>query len=176
MNCCYLFSQLRKLRLRMRHCARIVAASLLGASLEAQAQLITDGGVEDPCWVQDEKSVAPALIYSVVMIDDPSSDPEEVQAIFGRALVAECKVDETDETGATALIYSIIFNRPQMAEQLLQAGANAYVRLRHNRPVLNGKNAFEVLDLFLDRQPLTDRSQLRDVLERQHERRVSKIH
>lgn len=165
-------TRLRITRLGARSCALFISAALLAFTPLTQAQLNADA--EDPCWVQDQSGVAPALIYSVVMIDDPSSDPEEVQAIFGRALIADCNVNDTDDTGSSALTYAIIFNRPAMAEQLLNAGANAYVRRHHSKPQLNGKNAFEILEIVSQSQPLTDRSALREIFERQHARRVSK--
>lgn len=155
-----------------------LSAGLLALALFTTAaanELPLRSAAEDPCWVQDGNLIAAALPYAVVMIDDPSSDPEEVQAIFARALAADCPVNETDDTGSTALIYAIIFNRAEMAEQLLNAGANAYVRLRHDKPQLNGKNAFEVFELISASQPLTDRSKLRRVLEQQHRRHLSKL-
>lgn len=122
---------------------------------------------KNPCSLTDGRGFeAPTIVLMAGAYDKLSKDKVAVLKIIETAINAGCAIDEPDELGLSPLNAAILYNEPALVERFLQAGADPYRTIVSSRASIDGLDAFEFLQMLMNKAPSQDRAALRTVLDR----------
>jgi ankyrin repeat protein len=121
---------------------------------------------KNPCRLTDGRGFeAPTIVLMTGAYDKLSKDKVAVLKVIDTAINAGCDIDEPDELGFSPLNAAILYNEPALVEHFLQAGADPYRRIVSSRASIDGLDAFEFLQMLMNKAPSQDRAALRTVLD-----------
>lgn len=121
---------------------------------------------KNPCRLTDGRGFeAPTIVLMTGAYDKLSKDKVAVLKVIDTAINAGCDIDEPDELGFSPLNAAILYNEPALVEHFLQAGADPYRKIVSSRASIDGLDAFEFLQMLMNKAPSQDRAALRTVLD-----------
>ncbi|WP_313009320.1 hypothetical protein [Stutzerimonas nitrititolerans] len=121
---------------------------------------------KNPCRLTDGRGFeAPTIVLMTGAYDKLSKDKVASLKVIDTAINAGCDIDEPDELGLSPLNAAILYNEPALVEHFLQAGADPYRRIVSSRASIDGLDAFEFLQMLMNKAPNQDRAALRTVLD-----------
>lgn len=126
---------------------------------------------ETGCYLTDGSFIGPTIVLAAGLYHEPGFPKDRALKIIDVALSSGCNIEEPDETGSTPLVASIIYNEPELAEFLLEKGANPYLKISSRKKYLNGLNSFEITEFLIRNQPSQNRAKIHSILKK-HEKQA----
>lgn len=118
------------------------------------------------CYLTDGSFTGPTIVLTAGLYHEPGFPRDRALQIIDVALAAGCSIEEPDEVGSTPLAAAILYNEPELVRFLLERGADPYLKLSSPKPYLDGRDAFEIVDFLMSKQPSQDRSAIQQVMSR----------